>query len=77
MNNRNIIYSLIRLALSDVQGEFDGFEGVSAAQWNQVFNVLSMHGLAAFVFPVIERMPENVRPPKEVVLKFIFANMNG
>ena len=77
MNDRNIIYSLIRLALSDVQGEFDGFEGVSSAQWNQVFNVLSMHGLAAFVFPVIERMPENVRPPKEVVLKFISANMNG
>lgn len=77
MNNRELIYSLIRLSLADAQEGFEVFEGVSVQQWEWAFRTLSMHGLAAFVFPVVERMPEDVRPPKEVVLKFISACMNG
>lgn len=77
MNNRELIYSLIRMSLAGAQEGFDVFEGVSAPQWEWTFRVLSMHGLAAFVFPLVERMPQEVRPPKEVVLKFIAADMEA
>ena len=75
MNNRELIYNLIRLSLAEAKEGFEVFEGVSAQQWEWAFRVLSMHGLAAFVFPVVERMPQEVRPQKEVVLKFISAQM--
>ena len=75
MNNRELIYNLIRLSLADAKEGFEVFEGVSAQQWEWAFRVLSMHGLAAFVFPVVERMPQEVRPQKEVVLKFISAQL--
>ncbi len=77
MNNRELIYSLIRMSLADAQEGFDVFEGVSAPQWEWAFRALSMHGLVAFVFPVVERLPQEVRPPKEVVLKFISADVAG
>ena len=75
MNNRELIYSLIRLSFADAKDGFDVFEGVSAQEWEWAFRTLSMHGLAAFVFPVVERMPQEMRPPKEVVLRFISAQM--
>lgn len=75
MNNRELIYSLLSLSLAGAKEGFDVFAGVSARQWEVAFRTLSMHGLAAFVFPVVERMPQEVRPQKEVVLKFISAHM--
>jgi hypothetical protein len=34
-----------------------------------------MHGLAAFAYSAVEKMPQNVRPAKDVLLKFIAADM--
>ena len=76
MNNRELIYSLIRLSLAEVDDGFEVFEGVTVQQWQWAFSVLSLHGLAGFAFDLVERMPEAVRPPKEVVLKFISADMS-
>ena len=75
MNDRELIYGLIRLSLADAKEGFDVFEGVSASQWEQAFGTLSMHGLAAVAYDAVERMSLEVRPPKDVLLKFISANM--
>lgn len=75
--NRELIYNLLRLSLSEGEGNLDGFKDVSAQDWQWVFSVLSMHGLAGFAFDAVERLPEGMRPPKNVVLKFISAKMNG
>lgn len=77
MNNREIIYRLIRLSVDDAAEGFDAFVGVSSVQWDWVFNTLSMHGLSAFAYSAIERLPQDARPPKDILLKFISANMTG
>jgi hypothetical protein len=73
--NRTLIYDFLRFALSDGMSGCDGMRGASVNEWKWVFSTLSMHGLAAYVYDAVERMPEDVRPPKEVLLKFISANM--
>ena len=73
--NRTLIYDFLRFALSDGMSDCDGMRGASVNEWQWVFSTLSMHGLAAYVYDAVERMPEGVRPPKDVLLKFISANM--
>ncbi len=73
--NRTLIYDFLRFALSDGMSGCDGMRGASVNEWKWVFSTLSMHGLAAYVYDAVERMPEDVRPPKDVLLKFISANM--
>ena len=46
MNNRELIYSLIRLSLAEAEDGFEVFEGVTVQQWHWAFGVLSLHGLA-------------------------------
>ena len=83
--NRELIYDILRLALMEdaaadaacVQSGVSALADASAQDWNRVFNTLSMHGLAAFAYEAVERMPQEARPPKEVLLKFISANMKG
>lgn len=73
---RELIYDLLRGTLSegDVSG-IGNFEEVSWMEWDQAFKVLSMHGLASFAYGAVERMPVGVRPPKDVLLKFIGADI--
>ena len=74
---RELIYDLLRLALSEDKAQVGAFAGVDDAAWHEVYSVLSMHGLAAVAYAAVERLPEEVRPPKDVVLKFISAKMKG
>ena len=83
--NRKLIYDVLRLALADgapqgamVSGELKpecDFVNVTAAQWQWAFSVLSMHGLAAFAYGAVEKLPQDVRPSKDVLLKFIASDM--
>lgn len=75
MNNK-FIYDILKLALSSDKAAYDALTGTSEQDWNRVFSMLSMHGLAAFAYDAVERMPEKVRPPKAILLKFISANMS-
>ena len=82
MDNRELIYNLIHYSLTqtlpaDAKEGFEVFAGVSAQQWDWAFSTLSMHGLAAVAYDAVERMPLEVRPPKETLLKFISANMKA
>lgn len=46
---------------------------LGADEWNQVYSVLSMHGLAAFSYEAVAALPDEMRPPREVTMKFISA----
>lgn len=74
---REIIYDILRFALSDDKANFGVFNDVSEEEWKWVFEVMSMHGVAPLVGNALERMPENVRPPKDVLLKFISSSVAG
>lgn len=74
---RELIYNILKFAISSDEANFYVFEGMSSEEWHWIFRVLIRHGLAGFAFNLIEKMPDAVRPPKEVVLKFISAEMAG
>lgn len=77
MVKRESVYEILRLALSE--GVSDGYVSTNVApqDWDGIFKTLSMHGLGAFGYSVLERLPQDARPPKEVLLKFISANMSS
>ena len=72
---KKLLYHILKLALSDDGGSYDVFKGVCAEDWLWVFNILNMHGMSAFAYDVVENMPAAIRPPKDVLLKFIAADM--
>ena len=73
--NRELIYDVLKQVLSEGDIETDKFVNLSADQWDYIFKTLNLHGLASFAYTAIESMPQEIRPPKEILLKFISANM--
>ena len=73
--NRELIYNLLRYALFPESVDCNVFAGVKAQEWERAYQTIAMHGLASFVYDAVSMMPEDVRPPKEIVLRFISANM--
>lgn len=71
--NKESVYKILRLALG---GEVADFGPMSAQEWNWAFNTLSLHGLSALGCVAIEKLPVDLRPSKEVLLKFITADMS-
>lgn len=74
--NRKLIYDLLKLALSRDGASFDIYKSLSANEWTWALNQLSIHGLAGFAYEAVENLPLDVRPPKDIVMKFISANMS-
>ena len=71
-----MIYDILKLALSRDEASFDVFNGISAEEWNWAFGVLSMHGVAPLACEGINRLPAELRPPKDVLLKFVSVRMS-
>ena len=74
---RELVYEILRFALSEDTSSDAVVSGMTPQEWDWVFNTLSMHGLSAFAYSAIERLPQDARPPKDILLKFISANMTG
>ena len=74
---RELIYDLLKLALSDDKVNFDIFKGVNAEEWTWVFGILSMHGVAPLVSDALEKMPIELRPQGEELMRFIAANLSA
>lgn len=72
---RELVYDILKLTLSSDCTDYDFLMGVGADGWSEAFEVLSMHGVAPVVSVSLERLPMDLRPPKDVLLKFIMANM--
>ena len=73
---RELVYEILRFALSEDTSSDAVVSGMTPQEWDWVFNTLSMHGLSAFAYSAIERLPKEVRPQKDMVLKFISASMS-
>lgn len=75
---RQFIYDLLKVSLSKEDSVcIDAFFDLDNDAWESVYYFLSMHGVAPLVGNAIERMPENLRPPKDVLLKFISSSLTG
>lgn len=46
-------------------------DGFGTEEWGRVHSVLSIHGLAAFAYDAVAAMPDEVKPPKSVTMRFI------
>ena len=75
MMKRELVYEILRQALNEDLCGGMLCMGVSPQEWDWTFKTLSMHGLSSFVYSVIESLPSESRPPKDVLFKFISANM--
>ena len=63
--NRELIYDILRVTLAD--GKVDSYgtlQEVSAEDWQWMYDVLSLHGVAPLVGDAITKLPEEMRPPK-------------
>lgn len=72
---REQVYEILRMSLGESGCGMTA--DVAPQDWEWVFSILSMHGLGAFAYSAIEKMPLESRPPKDVLLKFISANMKS
>lgn len=72
--NRNLIYSLLRLSLSNDDDNLYMFENIDDAIWLWAYNLLSMHGVAALVCNGIERKGTCIKIPADVVINFVGAS---
>lgn len=68
---RKRVFALLKGALNDVLPESELFRGLSEREWAEVFAVLSMHGVAVFVFDAVGKMPAECRPSPSVLHRFI------
>lgn len=73
--NRELTYNLLKYAMFPESVDCKVFAGVTALDWERAYQTVAMHGLASFVYDAVSMMPEDIRPPKEIILRFISANM--
>jgi hypothetical protein len=63
------LFSLLRLGLwESAQNEAMPF--LSDSQWADVYQAARMHTVEGIVFDGVQRMPENLLPPRELLLKW-------
>ena len=72
---REVIFELMKLALSEDKVNFNAFADLDANSWLDAFSVLNMHGVAPLVLNSLESLPAEMRPSNVVVLKFISSGV--
>ncbi len=66
---RDFVFDILKAAIWNVPVCTP--EGFGAEEWCRVHYVLSLHGLAAFAYDAVTAMPDAMKPPKAVSLRFI------
>lgn len=66
---RSILLSLINSALHD-DGRAFPFSDVTADRWNAVLGLSGRHNVLALTYSVVENLPDELRPPKPVLIKW-------
>lgn len=74
--NRGLIYETLKYALSDGKNP-ETLVNLTAKEWEWVCRMLNMHGLSGLAYDVIEKVPQESRPPKAIILKYISLNMTA
>lgn len=75
--NKSIVIALelLRASLTDDILQVTKFEDISDLDWQCAMDLLRKHGLAAVTFTSIEKLPQNLRPSKELILIWIGLKM--
>lgn len=70
---RDAFLSLIRLGIGNesVHGSWFKVHGSDEVDWNALEDLAAQQGLSAILVDGIERLPEDIRPPKLVLLQWI------
>ena len=66
---RSLVFEILKSALWKTPVVFP--DGVGQKEWDEVYSVLSMHGLAAFAYNAVASMPAEAKPQRDVAMKFI------
>lgn len=70
---RNFVFDILKAAIWKMPVSVP--EGFGSKEWSKVYSVLGMHGLAAFAYDAVAALPDQMKPPKEVTMKFISSSI--
>ena len=71
-----LIYDLLKLSITNRLDDCNSFAYFDEEDWKYAFSILSMHGVAPLACEGINRLPAELRPPKDVLLKFVSVRMS-
>lgn len=75
---RELVFDLIRLSVGDnSNANFGSLTNLDEESWTWVYNMLAMHGVAAIVCSGIERNTYGIKPPADVLVNFVAADMKS
>ena len=70
---KEAFFSLVRLGI----GNASAVRMPENVDWNALESLAAQHGLSAVLVDSIERLPEDKRPPKEILLQWIGETLQG
>ena len=76
MNAYSVLYALLRSALFDSVLSRDVFEGLSEADWEEVWRLSKEQGVGGVVAEALDKLPEGVTVPSKVKMKWIMSMLN-
>ena len=72
MNNQDTFLQLVRLGIGHFADHITG-----EINWNDIQALAERQGLSAIVVDGVEKLPDNMRPPKPVLLQWIGETIQG
>ena len=70
---RSFVFDILKAAIWKIPVSVQGRSGLK--EWSKVYSVLGMHGLAAFAYDAVAALPAEMKPPKDVAMKFISSSI--
>lgn len=70
---RSFVFDILKAAIWKIPVRVQGGSGLK--EWSKVYSVLGMHGLAAFAYDAVAALPAEMKPPKDVAMKFISSSI--
>ncbi len=62
--------SLVRGALWQKEPEASLFQGMTSSEWEQIFRLSEEQALSAFLYDSIIALPDDLQPPRKILLQF-------
>ena len=67
---RSLFYHILKCVVNGKDLEVERLEGMTHYQWRDLYQMAMKQTLVGVMFPAIERLPEGMRPPKELLLQW-------
>ena len=68
---RDVFFELVRCGLWSVKPKFALFGKLNAGDWNDLYNLVREQAVTGICFPVLEMLPEPLRPPRPLYLSWL------